>query len=60
MRDRVVESIHEIKRLFMSSKSLFSSPAPKVLKQHLSKLQNDKLLKRVGSRKDSYWEVLDD
>ena len=24
------------------------------------KLQNDKLLKRVGGRKDGYWEVLDD
>ena len=29
------------------------------IKQHLSKLQNDKLLKRVSGRKDGYWKVLD-
>jgi ATP-dependent DNA helicase RecG len=28
------------------------------IKQHLSKLQSDNLLKRVGGRKDGYWEVL--
>jgi adenylylsulfate kinase len=32
MRDRVVESIQEIKRFYMSRKSLFSSPDPKVSK----------------------------
>jgi hypothetical protein len=32
MRDRVVESIQEIKRLYMSRKSLFSSPDPKSAK----------------------------
>jgi hypothetical protein len=32
MRDRVVESIQEIKRFYMSRKSLFSSPAPKSAK----------------------------
>ena len=31
----------------------------RTMKQHLSKLQNDKFLKRVGGRKDGYWEVLD-
>jgi DNA-binding IscR family transcriptional regulator len=33
--------------------------SPNAIKQHLSKLQNDKLLKRVGGRKSGYWEVLD-
>ena len=30
MRDRVVESIQEIKRLYMSRKNSFSSPDPEI------------------------------
>ena len=54
MRDRVVESIQEIKRLYMSRKSLFSVPDPKspqTLERWIKKLKDENKIEYKGSKR---------
>ena len=46
------------KKLTRANLAQIIGVSPDAIKQHLSKLQNDKLLKRVGGRKDGYWIIL--
>jgi len=58
-KEQILELLKEDKKLTRNTLAQFVGVSPDTIKQHLSKLQNDKLLKRVGGRKDGYWEVLD-
>ena len=55
MRDRVVESIQEIKKLSISRKSLFSPPDPKILSD-LKLVTKDQYLKDGGYKIMNYFE----
>ncbi len=59
-REQILELLKENKKLTRDALSEIIGVSSNAIKQHLSKLQNDKLLKRVGGRKDGFWEVLDD
>ena len=58
-RDQILELLREEKKLTRDALAYRIGVSSNAIKQHLSKLQNDKLLKRVGGRKDGYWEVMD-
>ncbi len=59
-REQILELLKEDSKLTRDALSEIIGVSSNAIKQHLSKLQNDKLLKRVGGRKDGFWEVLDD
>ena len=59
-RGQILELLKKDKKLTRDALAKVIGVSSNAIKQHLSKLQNDKLLKRVGGRKDGYWEVLDD
>ena len=58
-REQVLELLKEDKKLTRDELADTIGVSSNAIKQHLSNLQNDKLLKRVGGRKGGYWEVLD-
>jgi ATP-dependent DNA helicase RecG len=59
-KEQILGLLKEDKKLTRDGLAKAIGVSSNAIKQHLSKLQNDKLLKRVGGRKDGYWEVLDD
>ena len=58
-REQIIELLKADKKLTRSRLAQAIGVSPDAIKQHLAKLQNDKFLKRVGGRKDGYWEVLE-
>ncbi len=58
-REQILELLKDDSKLTRDALAELIGVSSNAIKQHLSKLQSDKLLTRVGGRKDGFWEVLD-
>ena len=59
-KEKVLDLIAIDKKSTRESLALAIGVTADAIKIHLSNLQKEKKLKRVGGRKDGYWEVIDD
>ncbi len=59
-KEKIVELLSENKKFTREDLALQIGVSANAIKQHLAQLQSKELIKRVGGRKDGYWEVLDD
>ena len=58
-KDKIIQELVKNKKVTRDQLSIITGVSTNAIKQHLSNLKKEGILKRVGSTKSGYWEVID-
>lgn len=59
-RENILKAMKENRNITRDELSVVVNVSSSAVKQHLANLKKDGIIKRVGSTKSGYWEVLDE